>query len=148
MTVYVTPMLARGATVNDPEMTPPDTAQSEFKMKRPLGDEDTVQLLSVAEKPEAAIETTVQEGPDIGVNVICGVTRNCACAESPASSLTVTAYAPVASDATVNDPDTRPADAVQEELANRPLGDEDIVQAVSLIAKLDPETSTLVPGGP
>jgi hypothetical protein len=118
-----------------------------FEM-RPLGDEETVHAMSPAAKPEPAIRTAVPGGSDMGVNVICGVTTNCACPESPALPVTVTAYAPVASDATVNDPDTRPADAVHEELANRLLGDEDIVQSVSLAAKLDPETATFVPGGP
>lgn len=62
--------------------------------------------------------------------------------------VTVTVYAPVATLATVKDPDAVPLDTVHAGLEMSPVGDEDIKQPVSLVAKFDPETNTFVPPRP
>ena len=61
---------------------------------------------------------------------------------------TVIAYEPLGTDPTVKDPETVRLVMVHVGFEMNPLRDEDIVQAVSLAAKLDPETAAFVPGGP
>ena len=62
--------------------------------------------------------------------------------------VTVTVCEPLATDPTVKDPETVPLVIVHVGFEMNPLRDEDIVQAVSLAAKFDPETAAFVPGGP
>jgi hypothetical protein len=58
----------------------------------------------------------------------------------------MTEYAPLAPDATTNDPDIAPPDTAQTGLEMRPLGEEEIVQPVSPEAKPEPRIVTVVPG--
>mgnify|MGYP001139469043 CR=1 FL=1 len=101
-------------------------------------------------EPEAT--TTVPAGPEGGFSVKLGGagTLNDAMPMSPVVPVTVTEYVPLASGATVNDPDTTPPATVQTGLDMRggEEGDDEIVQPVSPAAKPDPVTKTFVPAGP
>ena len=77
--------------------------------------------------------------------VVVGVTVNVALAMSPVVPVTVTLYVPLASEATVKEPDTTPPDTEHVGLEISPPGDEYIEQPVSPAAKFDPETVTLAP---
>jgi hypothetical protein len=61
---------------------------------------------------------------------------------SPVVPVTVTMYCPLAPDATVNEPDTVPADTAQDGFEMRPLGDDEMVHPVSAKAKPEPKTAT------
>ena len=77
--------------------------------------------------------------------VVVGVTVNVALAMSPVVPVTVTLYVPLASEATVKEPDTTPPDTEHVGLEISPPRDEYIEQPVSPAAKFDPETVTLAP---
>jgi len=63
--------------------------------------------------------------------------------------VTMTAYVPLAPDATVNEPDIAPPATVHNGLEMRPVGDDVIVQPVSAgLAKFEPEMRTFCPARP
>jgi hypothetical protein len=67
--------LAPDATVNDPDTTPPDTVQIGFEISMgEEGDDEIVQLVSVASKPDPEITTLVPAPPVVGVKVRGAVT--------------------------------------------------------------------------
>ena len=73
---------------------------------------------------------------------------NGAYAASRPVPVTMTVYAPVAPEATVNVPATLPPAAAHIGFEIRPLGDDDIVQLVSVVENPEPRTLTVVPGCP
>jgi hypothetical protein len=62
--------------------------------------------------------------------------------------VTVRVYVPLAPDATMKEPDIAPLATVQTGLEIRPLGEDEIVQPVSAMAKFEPEMRTFVPARP
>ena len=62
--------------------------------------------------------------------------------------VTMTAYVPLAPDATVNEPDIAPPATVHSGFEMRPVGEDVIVQPVSPKAKFEPEMRTFVPARP
>jgi hypothetical protein len=88
-------------------------------------------------------------GTALGKTTIVGVTVKDALALSPDDPVTVTVYVPPPpARATVKEPDTTPLDTVHTGFEMRPLGDDEIVQAVSAGPKFLPDTTTTVPRGP
>jgi len=135
--------------VKPPESVPAEIAHDD-EVKRPPGDEDRRHEVPAKFEPEAA--TTVPTGPASGVKVKVRPAEalNDAVPTSPDVPVTVTEYAPLALDATVNDPDGTPPDTVQTGFKIRvgEDGDDEIVQPESLGEKFDPETTTVVPAPP
>lgn len=134
-------------------MKPPESVPAEIEhddeAKRPPGEEDRTHEVPAKFDPEAA--TTVPTGPEPGVNVKVRPpgALNVAVLASPEFPVTVTEYAPLAPDGTVNDPDTTPpAPTVQIAFETRSDGDDEIVQDVSLEEKCVPDTRTVVPAPP
>jgi hypothetical protein len=62
--------------------------------------------------------------------------------------VTMTAYVPLAPDATVNEPDIAPPATVHSGFEIRPVGEDVIVQPVSAMLKLEPEMRTFCPARP
>jgi hypothetical protein len=127
--------------VKPPVSVPPEIAHDD-EVKRPPGDEDRRHEVPAKFEPEAV--TTVPIGPESGLNVRVRAEEavNDAVPASPAVPVTVTEYALLAPDATVNDPVTEPAATVQTGFKIRvgDDGDDEIVQLESLGEKFDPET--------
>ena len=77
------------------------------------------------------------------------VTVNDTLPVSPVDPVTVTEYRPEdIPDATVNEPDTTPANTVHVDLEKRPPGDEEIRHVESAKVNPEPETTTADPGAP
>jgi hypothetical protein len=135
--------------VKPPVSVPAEIAHDD-EVKRPPGDEDRRHEVPAKFEPEAV--TSVPIGPEVGVNVIVRAAEavNDAVPASPVVPVTVTEYAPLALDATVNDPLIEPAATVQTGFKMRvgEDGDDEIVQLESLGEKFDPETRTVVPAPP
>jgi hypothetical protein len=133
--------------VKPAESAPAEIAHDD-EVKRLPGDED--RRHEVPAKPEPEIVTDVPNGPEVGVNVIVRAADalNDMEAASPDVPVTVSVYAPLAPDVTLNDPDMTPPDTVQTGFVTKPAGDDVIVQPESVKAKFDPEATTLVPAPP
>ncbi len=96
-------------------------------------------------------KTPVPARPLVGLkpNVGAGGMVNVADPKSPVLPVTVTVYVPLATPATMKEPDIKPPAMAQVGPAEtRPGGVEDNVQPVSAAAKPEPVTSTLIPARP
>jgi hypothetical protein len=136
--------------VNPPDSVPAEIEQDD-KVKRLPG---AVSRHVVPAKPEPEAVTTVPTRPVVGLNVSVGApgTVKGSVATSPTGvPVTMRVYVPLAPDATVNEPDIAVADTVHSGLGleeMRPLGDDEIVQPVSVGAKFVPVTRTICPARP
>jgi hypothetical protein len=74
VTVNVYEPFAPEATVNDPETIPPEIVHEAVEMS-PVGDEDSVQLVSPATKFDPDTATLFPPGAEVGVRVTAGETK-------------------------------------------------------------------------
>jgi hypothetical protein len=136
--------LALGATVNDPETTPPDTEQTEFEISIGMeGDDEIEQVVSPTAKLELEMTTELPAPPEEGESKIPPVLRKLA-DTAPSELGKVTVYDPgLAAAATVKLPVIWKvaAEIVQDTADNSPGGElvSVVAQAAAASAALKPE---------
>jgi hypothetical protein len=135
------------ATVNDPDIAPPATAQSGLEI-RPLGDEVIVQPVSPAAKLLPVMRTFVVARPEVGSNEIAGSTVKSVVPKSvPGAPVTVTVVTPGTIAAiTGNEPVTTPPEIVQD--APPPTAGPARAHVKSVGLKPVPDTDIDAPTGP
>lgn len=136
------------ATVKLPVSAPPEIVH-DGELNRLIGLDARRHVVPTQFAPEA--KTPVPARPLVGLklNVGVGGMVNVADPKSPVLPVTVTVYVPLATPATMKEPDIEPAATEQVGPAEiRPGGVEENVQPVSAAAKPEPVTSTLVPARP
>jgi hypothetical protein len=141
--------LVPDATVNDPDIAPPATVQSGLVIK-PLGDDEIVQPVSPAAKFVPVIRTFVPARPEAGNNESPAVIVKLAVPTSPSDPVRVTVEDPGTCAATIKEPVSVPALALQA-AGGAAATAGPVIEAglhVSATAKPVPVTKIVAPTGP
>ena len=131
-----------------PPVSEPAEIEHADEAKSPEGAAVMTHVVPAKSEPDA--ETTVPMGPEVSDKVKLGPvgTVKDSLPVSPVVPVTLTVYAPSASEATTKDPVMLPAATMQTWFEIRPPGVDEIEQPESLESKPDPVTRTFVPGRP